>query len=583
MRLRINEVFRVVGLWAFFLVQSSVPACAQFRTIFDMRIAMRDGVELSADVWLPFESKPYPVILMRTPYMKNWSLPALNFGKLGAYYASHGYVLVVQDVRGRGDSGGAFDFFFQEGKDGYDTIEWIARQRWSNGRVGMMGGSYLGTVQWLAARENPPHLVCMVPRASAGRYFDEIPYQGGAFALDWALMWLNDTSGRTEQRANLEGMNLAELFKERPLLTLDEKLGRRIRLYREFLDHDTMDAYWKRIQFVEADFQKIKIPTLTVTGWFDDDQPGSLFYWRNIRKESPERKSQYLLLGPWTHPQTGIGGTEKLGEFSFSRDAVYDSKGLHLAFFDHFLKQSSPEFAFPHARVYLTGSNHWVELEEYPPTNVESRPLYLHSGGSANTSGGDGRLSWNQPGEEKPDEYAYSPSDPVPSDVDDGPGTDQSRLEQRKDVLVYSSDVIERPLTILGKVTLALSASSSAYDTDFTARLLDVQPTGHVLALGPVRAVIRARYRAGYDRMVLLTPGKIEHYTIELFDIGHTFLPGHRIRLDISSSYAPAFNPNSNTGRAVATDTQSVSASQRIFHNGADSSFVSLPVLPEKN
>jgi len=555
-------------------------AFAQFNTQFGVRIPMRDGVHLTADVWVPAAAGPFPAILVRTPYMRNWDNPNQNFGRLGAFYTAHGYAFVVQDVRGRGDSEGEFDFFFQEAADGYDTVEWIARQPWSNGRVGMMGGSYLGTVQWLAARERPPHLVCIVPRAPAGRYFDEIPYHGGAFALEWALTWLNDTSGHTEQRANVVGMDLDSIFRHRPLISADIAMGRKMRLYREFLQHDTLDDYWKRIQFTASDFQKIAIPTLTITGWFDGDQAGALFYWRNIRAHSPRPDAHYLLVGPWTHSQTGSGGVTTLGHFTFSSDATYDPQMLHLAFFDRFLKQTADRFAFPRARVYVTGSNRWLELSDYPGQAIEHRALYMHSGGSANSLRGDGRLSWNAPDAESADSYVYDPSNPVRPKADEGPGADQRYIEGRQDVLIYTTDNLSQPITILGKVVLCLFAATDAADTDFTARLLDVDENGLSLPLGPGIGIIRARYRSGYDHPESVAPNKIAEYQIELFDIGHTFLPHHRIRIEISSSYAPEYDPNSNTGDTVAVDTGRRVAHQTIYHQRAAASKVVLPVFP---
>jgi uncharacterized protein len=505
----------------------------------------------------------------------------LGLPALAQFYVGHGYVFVVQDVRGRGDSDGQFDFFFNDAHDGYDTIEWMATQPWSNGKVGMLGVSYLGTVQWLAVREHPPHLVCIAPTAAAGRWLSEIPYQGGGFLLQWAVQWLNGTSDRSQQGANAEGLDMKEILKHRPLLTIDEEFGRRMPIYRAFLEHNTMDDYWKRIQFVEDDFKKLDIPALTTTGWFDGDQPGALFYWRNMRANSPAKDKQFLLAGPWTHVQTFMGGAKNLGGFEFSGDSIYDLKTMHLAFFDHFLKGSTEKFDFPRARVYVTGSNKWRDFDEYPPTAAQTKQLYFHSGGKANTLGGDGHLSWDTPKEEPADHYMYDPGNPVTSAEGEEPGTDQRYIERRDDVLVYSSEALTQPVQVIGKVFVHVFAASGARDTDFTARLLDVFPDGRSLQLGPQQAnMIRARYRHGMDHEELLTPDKTEHYQIELFDIAHTFLPGHRIRVEISSSYTPMFNPNSNTGNPIATDTESRIAGQTIFHSGATGSYVALPVMP---
>jgi len=555
-------------------------ACADFRAQFGVRIPMRDGVHLSADVWLPKEPGRYPALLVRTPYVK--SVSEVGLSDSARFFANHGYVVVLQDTRGRGDSDGQFAYFSNEARDGYDSIEWIAAQPWSNGKVGMYGVSYLGSAQWLAAREHPPHLICIAPTAAAGRYFDELPYRGGAFMFEWAIQWGNYVSERSLQRSNTAGLNMKEILDHRPLLTVDEAFGRPMPIYRELLEHNTLDEYSQRIQLNASDFRSLDLPALTITGWFDPDQSGALFYWRNMRSASPGKDKQYLLAGPWTHIQTFYGGTTKLGDFEFSGDSIYDTRALQLAFFDHFLKGSTPSFNFPRARIYITGANQWRDYDEYTPSEARSRPLYFHSGGRANTLGGDGQLTWDSPADEPADHYTYDPHHPVrPADgetADQRP--DQRYLERRDDVLVYSTAVLEHPVTIAGKIFVHLFAATDARDTDFTARLLDVDESGRALQLGPFIGIIRARYRHGYERTEFLAPGKTEHYQIELYDIAHTFLPGHRLRVEISSSYAPTFNPNQNTGNPVATDTEWRLAQQTILHNVSSASYIDLPVVP---
>jgi putative CocE/NonD family hydrolase len=554
---------------------------AALKPVLGLRMPMRDGVELSADVWMPAANGKYPIILVRTPYMKNrWVVDGW-----AQYFASRGYVYVVQDVRGRGDSDGKFGFFFQEGKDGYDSIEWLASQEWSNGRVGMLGLSYLGSVQWLAARERPPHLVCIVPTAPAGRYINEIPYIGGAFRMSWALHWVNGTSARIRQ-ADPVGVDWKEIFKHRPLITMDEAMGRRMPLYRDFLQHATLDDYWKRIQFTKEDFKKLDIPALTVTGWFDGDQPGALSYWDGMREYSPARDKQYLIAGPWNHPQTFTGGELKMGDLAFSGDSVLDMKAEHLKFFERYLKESTQTLDFPRARLFITGSNQWISESSYPVPDSQPRKLFLHSGGRANSLIGDGRLAWTEPGEESADHFTYNPQNPAPEGVTESStessdaGMDQRPVERRDDVLVYTGDELKETIEVVGRVFVDLFAASDARDTDFTAKLLDVYPDGRALKLcvNPVGA-IRARYRNGFDREELLSPGKPEKFRIWLFDIAHAFLPGHKIRVEISSSAYPYINPNSNTGNPVATDTEWKVANQTIFHNSKLPSSLEVPVM----
>ncbi|MBI4541087.1 MAG: CocE/NonD family hydrolase [Gemmatimonadetes bacterium] len=562
-----------VGPWA------PMPLLAQVRQELDVRIPMRDGVELSADVWMPMAPGRYPVILVRTPYLE----PNEGWAATAARYAARGYVFVIQDARGRGDSDGTFDFFFADAADGYDTVEWLAPQPWSNGRVGMMGGSYRATVQWLAARERASHLVCMAPQAPAGRYFDELPYIGGAFMMQWALNWINGTSARISQNPNLDGTDWERVFQHRPLLTMDEAMGRRMPLYRDFLTHSTRDAYWDRILFTADDFRKIDVTALTVTGWFDADQPGAIFYWEGMRKYSPARDRQYFISGPWTHGGTRSGGSLSIGELRFSPESVVDMDGLLFRFFESCLKGNPPTFEFPRARVYVSGSNVWRDLDDYPPPQMEYRKLHLHSGGAANTLAGDGRLSWQAPGDEQPDRYMYDPRHPVPSGVglDGQAGEDQRAVERRDDVLVYSSDVLDEPLEMIGRVFVVVHAASDARDTDFTAKIMDVHPDGRALRLGPKDAgVVRGRYRNGYDREELLRPNEPAQFKIELFDMAHTFLPGHRVRIEVSSSAHPFINPNQNTGNPVATDTEWRVARQTVYHDAQRASHVLLPVMP---
>ncbi len=565
---------RLLHIVAFAVLSVSVRA--QVRSEFGVMIPMRDGVRLAADVWLPEAPGRYPVLLARTPYMKT----GLGLSEWAQYFASRWYVFAVQDTRGRGDSEGKFEFFFGDGQDGHDTIEWLAAQPWSNGRVGTLGLSYLGTVQWMAAREQPPHLVCMAPTAAAGRWFEELPYMGGAFVHAFALDWVNGTSGRIPQEPN--NVDWAKVYAHRPLLTADSVMGRKMPLYRDWLTHSTNGPYWNRLRFVPKDFAAIDIPTLTMTGWYDGDQPGALFYWRGLMANSPKRERHFLIVGPWRHIETFRGGSVKFADSEFSQESIVDNKAIHLAFFDWCLKGTSPRFDSPRARVYVTGANVWRTFDDYPPAAATARQLYLTSGGRANSSTGDGKLTWEPSADATPDRFTFDPKSPVPTDMEPW-GLDRRSIQQRSDVLVYTSDVLQDALEVIGSVVVNLQAASDARDTDFTAALSDVGPDGRALSVGPMVGIRRGRYRNGYDREELLTPGKVENFRIELFDIAHSFQPGHRIRLEISSSAAPMYNPNQNTGNPVATDTVWKVANQTIYHDRARASSITLPVMTRKH
>ena len=536
-------------------------------------IPMRDGVKLAADVWRPEAPGRYPVLLARTPYMRT----GLQLVQWARYFAERGYVFVAQDTRGRGDSEGTFEFFAGDGPDGYDSIEWLATQPWATGKVGTLGLSYLGTVQWLAAKEQPPHLTCMAPTAPGGRWFDEIPYLGGAFALQWALNWVNGTSGRIAQ-GNTDAVDWDRVLAHRPMLTADSVMGRVMPLYRSWLEHPVRGPFWSRMEYQPDDFSKIEIPTLTTTGWYDADQPGSLMYWRGLMAKAPDKSRHFLMIGPWEHVETFQGATTKVGQAEFSAESVVDNKKIHLDFFDWCLKGSSPRFDAPRARIYLTGANGWRTFDSYPPAGAKPTKLFLASGGRANTLSGDGRLEWQPAENSPPDRYPFDPKNPVPASMSDQ-AIDRRRLQERRDVLVYTSPALTEPIEVIGHVTVDLHAATDAFDTDFVAVLTDVLPDGRAIQLGSRIGIKRARYRNGYDKEELLTPGKIESYRIELFDIAHQFKTGHRIRLEVTSSAAPYYNPNQNTGNPVATDTVWKVARQTIHHDRVRPSAITLPIM----
>ena len=371
-----GRLARSALLAALFTLLGIPPATAQIQQRLDLRVPMRDGVELSANLWLPDGSGPHPTVLVRTPYIKANE----RYPQLGKQYADRGYAFIVQDARGRGDSDGSFDFFFADAEDGFDTIEWIARQPWSNGRVGMVGGSYLATVQWLAARAGAPNLVCMIPQAPAADYFDELPYIGGAWLMKWSLDWINGTSGRTAQGPVMGATDWEAVYAHRPLITMDDAMGRDMPLYNDFLSHSTRDAYWDRILFKDEDFAAIDLPALVFTGWFDADQPGTMRYWEGMRDHSPGAGKQHIIIGPWDHGQAISGGELSLGDFRFTPESVVDVQAVHMDFFDYCLAGSRSTPERPRARVYVMGSNEWREFDEYPPAEVEPQSLYLSSG-----------------------------------------------------------------------------------------------------------------------------------------------------------------------------------------------------------
>ena len=556
------------------------PSLPPINEMKDVNIPMRDGIKLSADIWLPAREGWYPTILIRTPYLK--SSPFARYPEMARFFTGHDYIFIVQDVRGRGGSEGEYRSFHQESRDGYDTIEWIAGQSWSSGRVGMMGGSYSGTVQWLAAREKPPHLTCLVSTAAWADPFEEGPYHQGVFNVLFSLMSTIITS--REVSIDMSKVDWSAVLKKRPLLTLDEVLGQKMPRYRQILEHKILDDYWKEIILTEADFRRIDIPALHLTGWFDVDQIGALIFWRGMRAHSPASERQFLMIGPWEHGHIIYGGRDKIGEITIPEEYVVgfnDFLKIHRTFFDCFMKAGDKPLDLPRARIFMTGNGQWRELDGYPLPDLVEKRLYFHSRGRANSLSGDGTLSPQLPGSEPPDCFIFDPQHPISHMKDDTMhALDNRSIEERNHVLVYTGEALDSAVEIMGPVTVELYAASNSRDTDFVVKLLDVYPDGRAINLGPFgKGFIRARYRNGYDREILLIPNRPERFRIKLFDIGHTFLPGHKIRVEISSSAVPYMAPNSNTGNPVATDTEWKIARQTVFHTPIYPSAVILPVV----
>lgn len=533
---------------------------------------MRDGVELSAEVYLPPADARHPAILLRTPYGNDRA----EFERLKLQaYVDAGYAVVYQSVRGRGRSDGDFGFFMQEDLDGYDSVEWVARQPWCNGAVAMDGGSYLGTVQYLAARQAPPSLRCILPAVPAGDFFDELPYHGGTLMFDWLVNWNAMLEGIDVEAREQEILSL--MRRVRPLTELGRILGIQGPLFYQVLEHDTLDDLWKSIRYDAGNFKAIRaLPIMTVTSWFDGDQAGALFYWDGLERHAGPGHHGHLVIGPWEHAGCYLGGKPSQGALSFTDRSVIDIQSERLRFLDrHLRNHEGPATAMPRVRLFVTGANEWRSCETYPPP-VAATPWYLHSGGNASTRHGDGTLSEREPGDEPADRYRYDPVDPFSYSQF---GEEVQEAELRHDVLVYSSAPLDRPVDVIGAVVLELFAASDQPDTDFAARLVDVLPDGRALNLTHTRGVLRARFRHGYETPEPLTPGRVERFRIRLSDVGHRFMAGHRIRLEVTSSMFPLSDPNPNTGGRIGTETEIRVACQTILHDATRPSRLWLPIV----
>jgi hypothetical protein len=542
----------------------------------DVPATMRDGLVLRADILRPDGPGPFPAILIRTPYGKadEWR------DSFAIRAARAGYVVVAQDVRGRYASDGVFRPYQQEGKDGYDTVEWVASLPYVNGKVGMAGLSYPGAVQWLAAMEKPPHLVTITPLMcfSNARHFF---FNGGAWDLSWISWFYLNMAPDARARAGLPGPSTdgeAEEMWERhreewlrflPLRELPA-LRDTAPSYYEWLAHSEDGPYWDFAN-VEARHAEIEIPALNLSGWHDEGY-GPAGAIRNFR--GTRGNGSRLIMGPWRH------GTPRLdrireGELDFGVNAGLDHDGLLLRWFDRWLKGRKDALGEETpVQIFIMGENVWRAEDDWPLARRVETPYYLRSGG---------RLALDPPrGDETSHAYDYNPLDPVvdPHGGRQGP-YDQSPLETRDDLLVYETEPLAEDIEVTGHVMVELFASSSAKDTDFVVRLLDAHPDGRAFNLmSPTVEVIRARYRNGESKPELLEPGKVSAFRLKNLVTSNLFRKGHRIRIHVTSSFFPHFDRNPNTGDPIGASAKVEVARQEIHHSARYPSRIVLPIIP---
>ncbi|HMM74828.1 MAG TPA: CocE/NonD family hydrolase [Gammaproteobacteria bacterium] len=564
----------------------------------NLQVPMRDGVRLATDVYRPAGDGRHPVVLLRLPYNKEQ--PALLFLAGDILRIAHaGYAVVVQDCRGTWQSGGEFSPFFQEAADGADTIAWAAAQPWSTGAVGMMGASYYGATQWLAAGESPPALKAMAPFITTDQYYDKWTYQGGAFQLGFILQWATATFGVAEALRRVLGGTAAAASIGEAIAAADAVAARywhtplsdlpgladRAPYVADWLAHPDYDDYWKAIAPCER-YDRITAPALNFGGWYDLFLGGTLANYRAMKS----RCRQKLVIGPWVHGYNGGVYAER--NFGLmAHDAVADVTAEQIRWFDHHLKGEAN--GVPHdkpVKIFVMGADAWREEDDWPLPDTDWQRWYLHSGGRAASDADDGRLSTQMPGEEAPDSYVYDPRDPVPTvggatflpglfvAANAGP-RDQRAVEARADVLVYTGEVLARDLEVTGPVTLVLHVASDALDTDFTGKLVDVHPDGRAMLL--TDGILRARYREGYASPTPLVPGTVVRIEIDLVATSNVFRAGHRLRLEVSSSNFPRFDRNSNTGGLIARESAADFrvARNTVWHDATRPSHLLLPVI----
>jgi len=565
----------------------------------DVPMTTRDGVVLRADAYRRDDDGKYPAILVRTPYDKR--LGTANDMLRAVDYAEYGYVVVIQDVRGRFASEGEFGGL-HEGTDGYDAVEWVSGQPWCDGRVAMAGGSALGAAQFQAAMTQPPSLKAIAPAivasSAAGAQFS-----GGALNLDRAISLFPAMAVDALARLEAEGKATTEMYLavERarfdiealytylPLKDLAKllpgELGQRF---------PTMGALspdgapWNLIPRSWL-WGRITVPALHIGGWHDQNADGTLTNWAAMRAEggsAKARKSQHLLMGPWTH---GAVLSPMVGGLHFgpeAQGALGIVTGYQLRFFDKYIRDMDVDL--PPVRYFVMTENRWHNAEDWPLAGTDWQRFYLHSAGRANTVTGDGWLGREEPTAEPADLYVYDPRFPVPSIGGRNLGAgrlvsgpfDQSPIERRPDILVYSTPPLTEDMEVTGPLKLHLFALTSARDTDFVAKLTDVYPDGR--SINVAEGIIRARFWRSLSNAELLEPGEVREYVIDLAGTSNLFRRGHRLRLDVTSSNFPRFDRNLNTGHPVGEDAEGIPAVQTILHERGRASYIDLPVIPSK-
>lgn len=534
---------------------------------FNVRIPMRDGVTLAADLVLPTES-PAPVVVMRTPYGRGGELATQRADG----FAEAGYCACWVDVRGRGDSEGVFEPYRNDGLDGVDVIAWAVGQEWCDGSAATWGGSYPGRIQWLTALHHPPALKAMIVLVTPSDPFVENPTGvPGPMHVHWFRM----TEGHAMQYT--ESVDWMEVYRTRPLLELDAAAGFRSELWREECRHQTLDAWWEPVRYQHR-IGEVDVPVLHISGWYDDEEIGTPANFAAMRAAG--RTAQRLLMGPWGH-QVNTG--TRLGEVDFGHGAVIDLNAAMTGFLDEVVRGRLPEEPPAPVRIFLMGANEWLDLPEWPAPGSTELALYLDSGGKANSRYGDGRLRDGPASAESPGEvWVHDPDRPVPfitpaSSAQIGGPDDYSGVETRGDVLVYTSEPLTEPLDVVGPVRLVAFVSTSAADTDVTARLVDLHPNGFAQRL--CDGLVRLRHREGHERAERVEPDTVYEVEIVMWDTAQRFVPGHSIRLDVSSSAHPKFAINLGTGGDESTATEAVVAHNRLYHDRERPSRLLLTVL----
>jgi putative CocE/NonD family hydrolase len=560
------------------IITSLILATSAFAEvkIETITIAMRDGVKLTADIYRDDAIAKAPVILTRTPYDRTKQKGT------GEKWAKAGYIFIAQDCRGKFGSAGDFAPYNNEGQDGYDTIEWITGQPWCSGRVGMMGGSYVGAVQWQAAVENPPGLAAIAPQATWSSFYRNL-HLGGSVRLSLIAGWI---AGNTPKPEGVKPADMSGALMRLPLGEVDSALGWDMPWLDAFLTHPKPDGFWTRLDLTSR-LPDLQLPALHVVGYYDyfsRESVGNFIIMQKQARDTKTRQQQRLILGPWDH---GSVGKTKVAEVEFGPEAAVDTFALQLDWFHRHLKQDAAAQAkpFPPVRYFSMGDNVWHDAQIWPPEGFTSTSFYLHSDGKANTRQGRGVLSLKAPAQdESPDTFRADPANPTPSNPITevrpikaavwGP-VDQSATEYRDDVLVYSSEPMTEPLTFAGNAEAKLHVSTDTPDADWAVKLIDVHPDG--FAQNIARGILRGRYRNSLLKPELMQPGKVYEITVDLGPVAATIAKGHQLRVDISGADFPLYDRNPNTAEGILSNKTTI-ATEQVHHKPGALSRIVLPV-----
>ena len=584
--------FALLLLWSAVVAQvlaaSSVAAAEKYEVQVERNVAvkLRDGVTLRADIYRPVANGKFPVLLVRSPYDKAGELA------FGVKAAARGYVLVAQDVRGRFMSEGDWYPFKYEAQDGYDTVEWAASLPYSNGKVGMYGGSYVGATQLLAAIARPPHLAGICPNFTASNYHDGWTYQGGAFEQWFNEWWTTYLAMNTMRRRVEEGADALSGTKTLPLLDYPVLQGRSTAglapYFTDWLSHPDYDDYWKQWS-IEEHYAQIQVPVYSLGGWYDIFLGGTLQNFGRLKREAGSDSARHLQrLTVYVGGHAGGWTSRNVGAVDFGEKLPFDLYEAILEWYDALFKNETNSLSKEKpVKLFVMGRNVWREEDDWPLARARNTRYYLHSTAGANSLTGDGILNTDPPAQENPDQYIYDPNDPIPTiggplccgTLQPGVGPqDQRPAEARHDVIVFTTPSFTQDTEVTGPVSMDLYVSSSAVDTDFTGKLVDVWPNGFAQNL--TEGILRMRYRNSQEKPELANPAQTYRVTIDLWATSNVFLTGHKLRLEISSSNFPRFDRNLNTGEEQARGTRTIKATNMIYHDQAHPSALILPIVP---